>query len=167
MTKLEISEAFTFEDHAFCVQIRTLVFVVGQSVPPELEIDQHENTAHHFLARLDGVPVAAARWRSSGSETAKIERMAVLPAAQGLKIGTALLEHMIEVLTMNNGIDIVKLGAQDYAIPFYEKQGFTVQGDGFLDAGIAHHMMQRSVRKYPDELREELPLVMRPSVESP
>ena len=37
-----------------------------------------------------------------------------------------------------------RLGAQDYAIPFYERLGFAVDGDGFMDAGIPHHWMQKA-----------------------
>ncbi|MDZ7834245.1 MAG: GNAT family N-acetyltransferase [Alkalibacterium sp.] len=37
------------------------------------------------------------------------------------------------------------LDSQDHAIPFYEKEGFEVQGDGFLDAGIPHHFMKKNI----------------------
>ena len=39
----------------------------------------------------------------------------------------------------------LRLEAQDYAIPFYEKLGFTVVGEGFLDANIPHHAMEKTV----------------------
>ena len=35
-----------------------------------------------------------------------------------------------------------KLGSQDQAIPFYERLGFNIVGEGFVDAGIPHHWMQ-------------------------
>jgi predicted GNAT family N-acyltransferase len=33
----------------------------------------------------------------------------------------------------------VELSAQDQAMPFYEKLGYTVFGDAYLDEGISHH----------------------------
>jgi len=35
----------------------------------------------------------------------------------------------------------VCLAAQTYALGFYQKQGFQVVGEAFLDAGIPHRMM--------------------------
>jgi predicted GNAT family N-acyltransferase len=39
----------------------------------------------------------------------------------------------------------LRIEAQDYTIPFYEKMGFTVVGDGFLEANIPHHAMEKCV----------------------
>ena len=33
----------------------------------------------------------------------------------------------------------VELSAQDQAMPFYERLGYTAYGDGYLDEGIWHH----------------------------
>jgi len=40
------------------------------------------------------------------------------------------------------GAKKVKLNAQTQALPFYEKLGFTVTSDEFLDAGIPHKAME-------------------------
>ncbi len=37
------------------------------------------------------------------------------------------------------------LDSQDQAIPFYEKSGFSMEGDGFMDAGIPHHRMTKRI----------------------
>jgi predicted GNAT family N-acyltransferase len=39
----------------------------------------------------------------------------------------------------------LRIEAQDYTIPFYEKMGFTVVGDGFLEANTPHHAMEKCV----------------------
>jgi predicted GNAT family N-acyltransferase len=39
----------------------------------------------------------------------------------------------------------LRIEAQDYTIPFYEKMGFAVVGDGFLEANIPHHAMEKCV----------------------
>ncbi|OYX10302.1 MAG: GNAT family N-acetyltransferase, partial [Algoriphagus sp. 32-45-6] len=51
------------ETFAQAVQIRKAVFVLEQKVDPNDEYDQFEETSHHFLAKLDGKPAGAARWR--------------------------------------------------------------------------------------------------------
>ncbi len=43
--------------------IRYTVFVGEQEVPEEAEFDEFESISRHFLAKLDGKPVGAARWR--------------------------------------------------------------------------------------------------------
>ena len=45
----------------------------------------------------------------------------------------------------DNGTHTVTLDAQLYVIPFYEALGFTAEGDTFLDAGIKHRRMTRSL----------------------
>jgi hypothetical protein len=46
----EIIEEDTRLRHAQCVQIRTQVFVFGQNVPAEREIDEYEDACRHYLA---------------------------------------------------------------------------------------------------------------------
>jgi ElaA protein len=37
------------------------------------------------------------------------------------------------------------LGSQSHATGFYEKLGFVIEGDEFLDAGIPHRHMRRAL----------------------
>ena len=43
------------------------------------------------------------------------------------------------------GLREVQLNAQTQALPFYERFGFTPEGEEFDDAGIAHRSMRRSL----------------------
>ena len=45
----------------------------------------------------------------------------------------------------DSNFKILRIEAQDYTIPFYEKMGSTVVGDGFLEANIPHHAMEKCV----------------------
>ena len=62
-------------DEAFV--IRRKVFVDEQHCPPDLEY-QNDDVSTHFLAKCDGVPCGAARWRKTENGI-KLERFAVLP----------------------------------------------------------------------------------------
>ena len=132
-------------DYAWCVSIRTIVFVIGQNCPPEIEIDEFEDTCRHILG-LDGdTPCATARWRIYKDGVAKIERVAVLEAWRGKSVGNAvMLTIMADIMQQMPACKTMRLGAQDYAIPFYEKLGFKVVGDGFMDANIPHHWMEKA-----------------------
>ena len=128
----------TLRDYAACVVIRYRVFVVAQSVPDNVEIDDYEDTSVHYLA-LDGeTPVGTARYRIVGDETGKIERMAVLLERQGNGVGTALVQRVVADLKALGTIATIKAGAQTHAIPFYERFGFRAVGPEYLDAGIPH-----------------------------
>jgi predicted GNAT family N-acyltransferase len=68
--------------------------------------------------------------------------MAVLPDWRNQGVGAALLASAIDYAA-NLGWPEVKLSAQTHAIGFYEKAGFIVCSEVYLDAGIPHRDMRR------------------------
>lgn len=117
--------------------IRQKVFVEEQSVPPDLEWDDTDEIADHFLAVLpDNTPAGVARLFSTLGETGHIGRMAILPEFRGRGIGEALLRHLI---TESAGqYQELKLSAQQHAIDFYQRAGFHICSEPYDDAGIPH-----------------------------
>jgi predicted GNAT family N-acyltransferase len=142
MTIFRVAESR--HDHGCGIVVRTLVFEVEQHVDIHLEVDEHEEVCRH-IPGVDGpTPVAAARWRIYQPGVAKIERVAVLTAWRGRNLGTALMDAVIsDIRSADPDLKILRLEAQDTAIPFYEKMGFAVVGSGFLQAGFPHHAMER------------------------
>ncbi|SFM74917.1 GNAT family N-acetyltransferase [Marinobacter pelagius] len=121
--------------------IRQRVFIEEQQVPPELEWDDTDEIADHFLAVLpDNTPVGVARLFSSLNETAHVGRMAILPEHRGKGIGETLLRHLLAEAA--GQYDEVRLSAQEHAIPFYQRSGFHVCSDVYDDAGIPHYDMR-------------------------
>jgi predicted GNAT family N-acyltransferase len=120
-------------------KIRQKVFVEEQAVPPALEWDGLDAGAQHLLA-IDayGQPIGCARILASGH----IGRMAVLPEWRAQGAGAALLASAIDY-AIAQGWTEAKLSAQTHAIGFYEKAGFTLCSDTYLDAGIPHRDMSR------------------------
>jgi predicted GNAT family N-acyltransferase len=117
--------------------IRQKVFVEEQKVPPELEWDDTDEIADHFLAVLpDNTPAGVARMFSTLNETGHIGRMAILPEFRGRGIGEALLQHLI--MESSGQYQELKLSAQQHAIPFYQRAGFHVCSGPYDDAGIPH-----------------------------
>src|SRR5690554_5436242 len=77
-------------------EVREQVFIREQKVPPELEWDDSDELAEHYLAVMpDNTPVAVARLIPTLDEVAHIGRMAVLPPYRGKGIGAALLRELI------------------------------------------------------------------------
>ena len=127
------------DDFDACLALRWTVFVEEQAVPEELERDEHDATALHFLATLDGRPVGTARLLLKG-DTGKIGRVCVLRELRGQGIGAALIRAAVEELR-GLGLTRAKLGSQVHAVPFYEKLGFVAEGPVYDDAGIPHRDM--------------------------
>ena len=63
----EVRLAQTESDRDAVFAVRHQVFVDEQSVPEELEYDELDLAADHFLALLDGVPAGAGRLVVTGS----------------------------------------------------------------------------------------------------
>ena len=117
--------------------LRHQVFVIEQGVPVELEIDGEDNAACHVAALIDNDQViGTGRMLASG----KIGRMAVRSDMRCQGVGRAVLDALINE-ARTQGLAGVSLGAQLSAIAFYQRAGFSCQGDVFIDAGIDHRQM--------------------------
>jgi ElaA protein len=127
------------QDIAQVQAIRRIVFIEGQNVPENEEVDGRDEDALHLLLRLEDVPVGTARILIEG-DAGKIGRVAVLDEHRGKGLGVELIKASLQVLR-DHGLARAKLGAQTHAIGFYEKLGFTAIGPEFLDAGIPHRAM--------------------------
>jgi len=126
-----------------CIEIRREVFVVGQNVPLELEVDGLDPDLTHFVAWSGGVLLGTARMMECDGY-AKAQRVAVLASARGQGIGAALMEAL-EHEARRRGFDVVRLGAQCTVIEFYERIGYSAYGPVFLDAGIDHREMSKTL----------------------
>lgn len=121
--------------------IRLQVFVEEQGVPLELEWDAADALSEHAVAfDAAGAAVATGRLLPDGH----IGRMAVLRAARGRGIGGRVLETLIERARARGMRDVV-LSAQVHAIAFYARFGFETAGSEFIEAGIPHVEMRRSL----------------------
>ena len=129
------------EDVPTCQALRRVVFIDEQGVSEADEVDGLDGRAIHLLAWDEACPVGTARLLVKGA-TGKIGRVCVLPEARGLGLGAALIEAALDVLRGQAGVAVACLGSQSHATGFYEKLGFVVEGDEFLDAGIPHRHMR-------------------------
>ena len=134
---IKIRPADFKQDFELLKSIRETVFVAEQSVPLELEWDEHDQAAYHLLAFENNTASATARILDNG----KIGRMAVLPDWRNQGVGTTMLKQLVDI-AIQRGLERVTLSAQVSAIPFYERLGFVITSEAYEDAGIPHRDMQ-------------------------
>jgi predicted GNAT family N-acyltransferase len=138
MNRTTVSVADWHKDNADIRRVRDAVFVAEQSVPPELEWDAEDSEAVHFLAYEGDFAIGTARLLPDG----EIGRLSVLRDWRGLTVGEALLKAVIHEAEQR-GLNEQKLSAQVQAVAFYQRFGFTVVSDEFLEAGLPHVDMVR------------------------
>ena len=137
MNKIEI-KVVDFKEHFSEIKnIRLTVFIKEQHVPEELEWDEFDDISTHILAYYDNKAVGTARLLEDGH----IGRMAVLKAYRNRNIGKNMLKYLIS-LAQEKSIKNIELSAQEHAVEFYKKYGFSIYGDVYMDAGIPHFDMK-------------------------
>ena len=122
------------------LELRKAVFVSEQGVPPELEIDEMDEAAIHFVLLLEGEVAATLRLLPQDNYV-KIGRVAVRRDLRSMGIGTLLMNRATEH-ALREGFSEAVLDAQLDSIPFYERLGFSAEGEIFMDAGIPHRGMR-------------------------
>jgi predicted GNAT family N-acyltransferase len=126
-------------DFAKALAVRWRVFVEEQGVPPNLEHDDADSTSAHVLAELAGQVVGAGRLVFDATE-AHIGRVSVLPDYRHRGIASQIVAAL-EAEAALRGFTEVALHAQTYVQELYDKNGYTVSGPTFVEAGIDHVLM--------------------------
>lgn len=137
----------TVHSHVYqdALSIRFAVFVDEQNVPKELEQDDLETICHHVVGYIHDIPLVTARIYITGDPSvAKVQRVAVHKDNRGKQFGRRLLEE-IEHYARSLHVSTLRLGAQNHAIDFYQKLGYSVYGPEYEDAGILHHDMEKAL----------------------
>ncbi len=129
------------QDRQALCDIRRKVFIEEQHVPEALEWDGLDADCVHVLASdKHGNAIGTARMTPYGH----IGRMSVLRQWRNQGVGSAMLNKLLEHSRLH-GPQRLWLNAQTRVTGFYQRFGFSVEGEEFLDAGIPHLKMQLSL----------------------
>ncbi|MBW7456174.1 GNAT family N-acetyltransferase [Paenibacillus sepulcri] len=139
---MKIIRVSTPEERDKAYEVRRAVFVEEQGVPVEVEIDEFEDAAEHFVIIDGDRPVGAARLRLLG-DTAKLERICVLMSHRKYGLGRDMVIAMEEV-SKELGAVRAKLHGQTHAEPFYTKLGYQPASEIFMEEGIPHLLMVKT-----------------------
>lgn len=90
----------------------------------------------------DGRMLGCCILRDEGNRTIRLRQMAVKNNQQGKGIGQQIM-RFAETLARDIGYRVLSMHARDTAIGFYEKQGYRVVGEGFMEVTIPHHKMEK------------------------
>jgi len=154
---VRIVRVTTSEQLAAALAVRVEVFVDEQGVALEAEHDALDGASStvHVLALTEEPRAEASTPPADQGEVVgtgrllapdddghpHIGRVAVVARARRTGVGKALMDELERIAVERYGSGgpvVVALSAQVHAIPFYERQGYTIAGEPYLDEGIWH-----------------------------
>ena len=128
------------------LRVRSEVFVTGQKclyVDPD---GRDFGSVQVFASKGDRI-IGCLRIYGKEAGVVQIGRVAVIESLRGTGIGRMMMRQAISHVTENLTDEKIYLEAQTYAIGFYEKLGFKVISDEFLDEGIPHKGMELLIER--------------------
>lgn len=125
------------------LKLRSEVFVVEQNCVYQ-DIDSKDQKALHLIASMDSSTVAYARLFRAGDYFAEssIGRVVVSEKFRSLNLGHELMEKAIRAIEEHFHTKSITISAQLYLQKFYEKHGFVVTSETYLEDDIPHIQMK-------------------------
>lgn len=125
------------------LRLRSQIFVVEQNCV-FLDMDSKDDFALHLIGTLDGKILTYARLFNAGDyyENASIGRVVIDENYRDKKLGNDLMIKAIEGISNYFYQTKITIGAQLYLKKFYEKHGFVVTSDVYLEDDIEHVEMK-------------------------
>ena len=126
--------------------MRSEVFVTGQKclyVDPD---GRDFGSVQVFASKGERI-IGCLRIYGKEAGVVQIGRVAVIESLRGTGVGRMMMRQAISHVAENLTDEKIYLEAQTYAIGFYEKLGFKVISDEFLDEGIPHKGMELLIER--------------------
>jgi len=139
----QVRRATSADEMAAAVALRHEVFCREQGVPEWEELDGRDHEGIHLVAVTDQELLGTCRLLRVG-KTIQFSRLAVRSDARRQGIATALLA-LAEDEARALGARRLVLHAQTYALKLYENAGYRARGRVFVEAGIEHQAMDKTV----------------------
>jgi len=80
----------------------------------------------------------------SAPDVLRLRQMAVLSGLQGKGVGRAILQFA-ENIARDRGYKKMVMHARKTAIGFYEKLGYTIMSEEFIEVSIPHYLMEKNL----------------------
>lgn len=136
----ELTTAELFE----ILKARSAVFVVEQNCIYQ-DMNDLDYRSLHVFAMENGSVLAYLRAFVKDAESRTVQIGRVLTMQRGRGFGMQILETGIRLAAEKLHADRIFVEAQSYAVGFYEKAGFQVCSDAYLDDGIPHVDMVKNL----------------------
>lgn len=121
---------------------RAEVFVKEQKIS-YVDTDGVDYKSWHVFAMDNDRVCAYLRAFKDSEDTIKIGR--VLTLVHGKGTGTQLMKYAISELKAKTGCRKIIMDAQSHAISFYQRLGFTITSEEYLEEGIPHVDMEMNL----------------------
>lgn len=123
------------------LKVRSEIFVVEQNCIYQDLDDKDYNSLHMFFEENNQIiSYLRAFYKTPSKDTVQMGR--ILTRTHGQGHGRKLLEESIKLVKEKMNPKKIYIEAQKYAIGFYQKFGFKVTSDEFLEDGIPHVTME-------------------------
>ena len=122
------------------LRIRAEVFIVEQNCVYQ-DVDCVDKEAYHVWLKENGEVVGYLRIVDKGKRLDEVSLGRVISLKRRCGVGTLLMREGIKVAREKFGAEKIKIGAQAYAVPFYEGVGFRVISGEYDEDGIPHVYM--------------------------
>lgn len=126
------------------LKVRSAVFMMEQNIR-YLDMDDVDYRSVHFAEEDDAGHVTAyLRMYESEEDRTAVRIGRVLAVDRGHGNGRKLVDRAVGYAA-ENGYRRIGCDAQKQTVPFYEKCGFQRDSEEFMEAGIPHVRMQRTL----------------------
>ncbi len=126
------------------IKARMEIFVVEQKILYQDLDDIDYNSLHCFILDDNNKVLACLRAYYIDKKTIKIGRVLTIEHGKGL--GKELMVKSLDIIKKTMDYTKICITAQKYAVGFYEKYGFVVTSDDFLEEGIVHVKMELNLQ---------------------
>lgn len=142
--KVKTFEELTAAELYEILKSRAEVFMLEQNIKCQDMDDIDYKSLHCFLQEDQRVAAyLRAYYKEGNSDIVQIGR--VLTLRHGIGLGRALMAESIKAIKNKMQCRKICMDAQKHAAGFYEKLGFKVMSDEFLEEGIVHVVMECEV----------------------
>lgn len=118
---------------------RAEIFVAEQNIR-YVDMDGFDYNSLHSYIEDGGRVIAYLRAFYDSDGSVKIGR--VLTISHGCGVGRVLMESALLAIREKMPTHLIYVNAQEHAVGFYKKLGFTVVSDVFYEEGIPHYRME-------------------------
>ena len=126
------------------LKARSEIFLIEQNIHYQ-DMDNIDYNSLHCFFMKDNKVVAYLRafYQDGNKDIVRIGRVLTLIHGNGL--GKKLMEQSLKSIKEKMNCKKIHMNSQKYAVGFYEKFGFKVVSNDFLEEGIVHVVMELKI----------------------
>lgn len=147
MENFKIQKAENQEILERTLKIREEVFTIEKGIPKNIDVDEHDKLlgiCDHFLIQYNSKDVGTIRCMRLENGIVRLQRYCFLKEYRKLGLGRETLKY-IEKYYKEKGIKEITLDSKYHVVEFYEKCGYDKVSDIFMEAGVEHIKMKKSI----------------------